>query len=78
MAQEFDIDRRIGRQLRRRRHALGVSQNALAAAIGVRFQQIQKYEAGLNKLSAARLWQVAAALEVSPGYFFESVAQADT
>jgi transcriptional regulator with XRE-family HTH domain len=43
----------------------------LAEAIGVRFQQVQKYEAGINKLSAARLWRVAAAMEVSLSYFFE-------
>jgi len=76
MAPELDIDLHIGRQLRRRRRALGVSQDALAEAIGVGFQQVQKYEVGINRLSAARLWQVAAALEVSPTYFFEGFNEA--
>lgn len=49
----------------------------MADAIGVRFQQIQKYESGLNKLSAARLWGVATALGVSPNYFFVGLAGAD-
>ena len=55
LAREPDIDVHIGRQLRRRRHALGVSQDALAEAIGVGFQQVQKYELGVNRLSASAL-----------------------
>ena len=73
LSQSFNIDVHIGRQIRRRRHALGITQAVLADAIGVRFQQVQKYESGLNKLSASRLWAVAAALGVSPTYFFEGL-----
>jgi len=68
------IDVHVGHQIRRRRRDLGLSQAALAEAIGVRFQQIQKYESGLNQLSAGRLWAVATALRVSPNYFFEGLA----
>lgn len=71
MVREPDIDLHIGSQLRRRRRALGLSQNALADAIGVRFQRVQKYEVGHHKISASRLWRAAAALGVSPDYFFE-------
>ena len=58
------IDKVLGAQIRMRRNAIGLSQEALAAAIGVRFQQIQKYEKGLNRVSAATLVRIAEALEV--------------
>ena len=57
--------------LRRRRRLLGLSQSKLADLIGVRFQQIQKYEAAINRLSAARLWTLACALGVDIQYFYE-------
>ena len=50
-----------------------MSQQEVAAACGVRFQQIQKYEAGTNRVSAARLWKVAEILGVPVGYFFEGL-----
>src|SRR5687768_17039814 len=59
-----NIDVYLGKQLRRRRRMLGLTQQQLAGAVGVRFQQIQKYECGANRISAARLWQLAEALEV--------------
>jgi len=77
LGRSFAIDIHIGRRLRRRRRDLGLSQAALADAIGVRFQQIQKYESGLNKLSAARLWGVATALGVTPNFFFVGLAGAE-
>ena len=58
----------LGR-LRRRRRLLGLTQQQLAGACGVRFQQIQKYECGANRISAARLWQLAEVLEVPISYF---------
>lgn len=58
------IDKLIGVQIRLRRSAIGLSQEALAAAIGVTFQQIQKYEKGVNRVSAATLVRMAEALEV--------------
>jgi transcriptional regulator with XRE-family HTH domain len=58
------IDKLLGAQIRIRRNAIGLSQEALAAAIGVTFQQIQKYEKGVNRVSAATLFRIAEALEV--------------
>jgi transcriptional regulator with XRE-family HTH domain len=72
-----DIDLRLGQRLRRRRRLLGLTQQQLAVAVGVRFQQIQKYECGANRISAARLWQLSQALETPAAYFFDGLAQAD-
>jgi transcriptional regulator with XRE-family HTH domain len=66
-----DIDLRLGKRLRQRRRLLGLTQQQLAAAIGVRFQQIQKYECAANRISAARLWALAQALETPVAYFFD-------
>ena len=71
-----EIDVHLGRRLRRRRRLLGLTQQALATACGVRFQQIQKYECAANRMSAARLWQLAEILEVPVGYFYEGLSQA--
>ncbi len=68
-----DIDLHLGRRLRRRRRLLGLTQQQLAQVVGVRFQQIQKYECGANRISAARLWRIAAALEVPVGYFYDGL-----
>lgn len=65
-----DVDRAIGRRVRLRRQQLGVSQKALAAQLGVSFQQVQKYERGTNRVSASTLVRIAAALDCSPGAFF--------
>jgi transcriptional regulator with XRE-family HTH domain len=70
-----DIDLHLGRRLRRRRRMLGLTQQQLASVVGVRFQQIQKYECGANRISAARLWRIAAALEVPVGYFYDGLAE---
>jgi transcriptional regulator with XRE-family HTH domain len=70
-----DIDLHLGKRLRRRRRLLGLTQQQLAIAVGVRFQQIQKYECGANRISAARLWQLAEALEVPAAYFFDGLAE---
>ncbi|RAK56841.1 helix-turn-helix domain-containing protein [Phenylobacterium deserti] len=67
------IDVHLGKRLRRRRRLLGLTQQQLADACGVRFQQIQKYECAANRMSAARLWQLAEALEVPVGYFYEGL-----
>lgn len=68
------IDEHLGNRLLRRRRSLGLTQDQVAAAIGVRFQQIQKYECGANKMSAARIWELAQALQVPVGYFYEGLA----
>ena len=71
-----NIDVHLGKRLRRRRRLLGLTQQRLAGACGVRFQQIQKYECGANRISAARLWQLSEALEVPVGYFYDGLADA--
>ena len=68
-----DIDLHLGKRLRRRRRLLGLTQQQLAVSVGVRFQQIQKYECGANRISAARLWQLSEALEVPVAYFFDGL-----
>lgn len=72
-------DLHVGKRLRRRRRLLGMTQQQLAESIGIRFQQIQKYECGANRVTASRLYELAVALNVPVGYFFEglSVAPAD-
>ena len=72
------IDLHIGQRLRHRRWLKGMTQQELAQAIGVRFQQIQKYESGANRISAARLWDLARALEVPVSFFYDGLKpQAD-
>jgi len=68
-----DIDLHLGRRLRRRRRLLGLTQQQLAIQVGIRFQQIQKYECGANRISAARLWQLAEALETPVNYFYDGM-----
>ena len=71
-----EIDLHLGKRLRRRRRLLGLTQQQLAVHVGIRFQQIQKYECGANRISAARLWQLAEALETPVSYFFDGLAEA--
>ena len=71
-----DIDLHLGRRLRRRRRLLGFTQQQLALKVGIRFQQIQKYECGANRISAARLWELAEALETPVSYFYDGMAEA--
>ncbi len=66
-----DIDVYIGKRLRRRRRILGMTQQQLAESIGVRFQQIQKYECGSNRITAAKLFRLASSLNVPTNYFFD-------
>ncbi len=72
-----DIDLHLGRRLRRRRRLLGLTQQQLAVQVGVRFQQIQKYECGANRISAARLWELAEALETPIGYFYDGLGETE-
>ncbi|HEY1072990.1 helix-turn-helix transcriptional regulator [Brevundimonas sp.] len=71
-----DIDAAVGLRMAARRSALGLSQTALAAELGVSFQQVQKYEKGANRVSASRLHQVATALGCSVADFFPARAEA--
>ena len=68
-----DIDKQVGARIRARRMALQISQTGLAEAVGVTFQQIQKYEKGGNRVGSSRLAQIAEALEVPVAYFFEGL-----
>lgn len=70
-----EIDRHLGKRLRQRRRLLGQTQQQIAEAVGVRFQQIQKYECGANRISAARLWLLAKALEAPVSSFFEGIEE---
>ena len=65
------IDVHVGGRLRQRRTLLGLSQEKIAEATGITFQQIQKYERGTNRMSASRLFQLSKVLDVSISYFFE-------
>ena len=61
------IDVAVGDNIRRRRRSLGISQEALAAAVNVTFQQIQKYERGANRVSASRLYEISRVLACDAG-----------
>ena len=67
-----EVDRIVGRRLRERRLELGLTQAALAEALGVRFQQVQKYETAANRIAASRLWRTAMALDVPVEFFFRA------
>jgi transcriptional regulator with XRE-family HTH domain len=71
-----ELNAYLGAQAHRRRRQLRLTQKQIAAAIGITTQQIQKYEDGLATISAARLWQLAQALGVTPESFFEGYAPA--
>lgn len=67
------VDVHVGQRMRHRRWMLGITQPQLAARVGITFQQIQKYEAGMNRVSASRLWDIAEAMEVDVTFFFEGL-----
>ena len=68
-----DIDRHVGSRIRERRIMLGLTQQQLADLIGVTYQQAHKYERGINRVSAGRLWEIARVLTVPVSYFFEGI-----
>ncbi|MFC3070649.1 helix-turn-helix domain-containing protein [Phenylobacterium soli] len=67
------VDRHVGLHIRMRRKALGISQERLAEALGLTFQQVQKYERGANRVSASKLWEIARALKTNVAYFYEGL-----
>ena len=67
------VDAHVGKRIRHRRWMVGMTQQQLADRVGIKFQQIQKYETGMNRVSASRLWDVADALGVNVG--FDSFAE---
>lgn len=70
------LDLYAGKRLRRRRRLLGLTQQQLAEILGIRFQQIQKYECGANRMTAGRLFELSVALNVPTDYFFEGLKRA--
>ncbi|MCC6008716.1 MAG: helix-turn-helix transcriptional regulator [Rhodobacteraceae bacterium] len=72
------VDVHVGQRLRQRRWLAGMTQQQLAERVGIRFQQIQKYETGMNRVSASRLWEIGCALEVPVAYFFEGLSESDS
>ncbi|SLN30093.1 transcriptional repressor DicA [Roseivivax jejudonensis] len=67
------VDKCIGARVRAQRQARGLTQRDLGERLGVRFQQIQKYESGQNRISAAQMWRIASVLDVSITHFFEKL-----
>jgi transcriptional regulator with XRE-family HTH domain len=72
-----EADQRIGDQVRTRRLLFGMTQEKLGDALGVSFQQVQKYEKGANRISASRLRQIASALDVPVTHFYDAAEGAD-
>ncbi len=70
------IDRHVGLRIRMRRKEVGFSQERLAAAIGLTFQQVQKYERAANRVSASKLWEMARALSTNIAFFYEGLEDA--
>ncbi len=71
MAHKVDVH--VGKRIRQRRWLTGMTQQGLADHVGIKFQQIQKYETGANRVSASRLWDIADALDVDVSFFFEGI-----
>lgn len=68
------VDRHVGRRVQEKRLGLGLTQTALAKAVGVSFQQVQKYEKGTNRVSASKLFEIADFMKVDIPFFFEGFA----
>lgn len=68
-----DVDKHVGERLRLRRTYIGITQEKLAEHCGITFQQIQKYERGMNRVSCGRLYQFSQIFNVPVGYFFENI-----
>ncbi len=67
------VDVHVGKRVRHRRWMVGMTQQQLGEAVGIKFQQIQKYETGMNRVSASRLWDIAHAMDVPISFFFEGL-----
>ena len=70
---KHSVDIHVGKRIRHRRWMVGMTQQQLADAVGIKFQQIQKYETGMNRVSASRLWDIAQTLSVPIQFFFEGL-----
>jgi transcriptional regulator with XRE-family HTH domain len=69
------VDVHVGKRVRHRRWMVGMTQQQLAEKVGIKFQQIQKYETGMNRVSASRLWDIAESLEVPVSFFFDGIEE---
>ncbi len=67
------VDVHVGKRIRQRRWLIGMTQQKLADMVGIKFQQIQKYETGANRVSASRLWDIGEAMGVPVAFFFEGL-----
>jgi transcriptional regulator with XRE-family HTH domain len=72
------VDVHVGKRVRHRRWMVGMTQQQLGEAVGIKFQQIQKYETGMNRVSASRLWDIAKAMDVDVRFFFEGYEEGVT
>lgn len=70
------VDVHVGNRIRLRRTLLGLSQDKLASMLGLTFQQVQKYERGMNRVGASRLWDISKVLEVPINFFYEDMDKA--
>ncbi|MTH79281.1 helix-turn-helix domain-containing protein [Paracoccus aestuariivivens] len=75
---KHNVDVHVGKRIRHRRWMIGMTQQQLAEKVGIKFQQIQKYETGMNRVSASRLWDIAQAVDVPVSFFFEGLEEGQT
>ena len=73
MGEKHPVDIHVGKRVRQRRWMIGMTQQQLAERVGIKFQQIQKYETGMNRVSASRLWDIAHALDAPVPFFFDGL-----
>ena len=71
------VDVHVGKRIRHRRWMVGMTQQQLAEKVGIKFQQIQKYETGMNRVSASRLWDISESLSVPVSFFFDGISESD-
>lgn len=72
---KHNIDGHVGKRLKQRRTVMGLSQEAVAKAVGITFQQVQKYEKGSNSMNSGRLFEFSRFMNVPVAYFFEGMEQ---
>ncbi len=70
---KHSVDVHVGQRVRQRRRLLRMTMQQLGVKTGIRYQQIQKYETGTNRISASRMWDIAAVMEVPVSFFFEGL-----
>jgi transcriptional regulator with XRE-family HTH domain len=70
---KHSVDVHVGKRVRQRRSLLGMTMQQLGEKVGIGHQQLQKYETGANRISASRMWNIAAAMEVPVSFFFEGL-----